>query len=77
MGFANLRFTNRGLRVHFADYLGKELANKEYETTMRRSNSPVNNHWTTCTQTMFKQSAMGNLVQKPNRHVHEAMMTKT
>jgi len=26
MGFANLRFTNRGLKVHFADYLGKELA---------------------------------------------------
>jgi len=26
---------------------------------------------------MFKASAMGNLVQKPNRHVHEAMNQKT
>lgn len=77
MGFANLRFTNRTLKVHFADYLGKQLASKEMETTMRRSNSPVSTMWTTCTKSVFRQSAMGNLVQKPNRHVHEAMMQKT
>lgn len=77
MGFANVRFTNRSLKVHFASYLGKELASKEMEMTMRRSNSPVNNHWTTCTSSMFRASAMGNLVQKPNRHVHEAMAQKT
>jgi len=73
MGFANLRFTNRTLKVHFADYLGKELASKDYETTMRRSNSPVSTMWTTSTSDVFRKSAMGNLVQKPNRHVHEAM----
>ena len=77
MGFANLRFTNRTLKVHFADYLGKELASKDYETTMRRSNSPVSTMWTTSTSDVFRKSAMGNLVQKPNRHVHEAMCQKT
>lgn len=77
MGFANLRFTNRALRVHFADYLSKELASKEMETTMRRMRSPVATMWTTNTTDMFRASAMGNLVSKPNRHVHEAMMNKT
>jgi nucleoid DNA-binding protein len=77
MGFANLRFTNRTLKVHFADYLSRELANKDMEKTMRRMNSPVATMWTTNTSDVFRKSAMGNLVQKPNRHVHEAMMQKT
>jgi monomeric isocitrate dehydrogenase len=76
MGFANLRFTNRTLKVHFADYLSRELANKDMEKTMRRMNSPVATMWTTNTSDVFRKSAMGNLVQKPNRHVHEAMMQK-
>jgi len=62
MGFANLRFTNRTLKVHFADYLSKELASKEMETTMRRMKSPVATMWTTNTTDMFRASAMGNLV---------------
>lgn len=62
MGFANLRFTNRSLKVHFADYMTKQVADKDYETTMRRSNSPVSTMWTTCSADIFRASAMGNLV---------------
>lgn len=77
MGFCNLRFTNRGLKCLFADYLGKEIGNKDFETQMRRTNSPVSTMWKTNTEEMFRASKMGNLVTKPNRHVTQALNQKT
>lgn len=77
MGFCNLRFTNRSLKCIFAAYLGKEVGNKDFETQMRRTNSPVSTMWKTNTESMFRASKMGNLVTKPNRHVTEALATKT
>lgn len=47
------------------------------ETIMKRQASPVATLYKTNTQSMFKQSAMGMLVSKPNRHVTEAMAQKT
>lgn len=77
MGFCAMKFTNRALNVHFAPHLSKELADKDFETRMRRTTSPVANFWTTNTRAMFEQSNMGKLVAKPNRHVTEAMAQKT
>jgi len=48
-GFANVSFVNKGLKTHFADYLTKQVKDKEFETTMRRSNSPVSTTWRTNT----------------------------
>lgn len=76
-GFCNMRFTNRGLKVIFAAYLGTEISNSDFETKMRRTNSPVATMWKTNTQAMFNASAMGNLVSKPNRHVTGALNQKT
>jgi hypothetical protein len=72
-----MRFTNRSLTTHFASYLGKEVANKEFETQMRRTNSPVSTMWKTNTEAMFRQSKMGNIVSKPNKHVTQALSQKT
>lgn len=72
-----MRFTNRNLSVIFASYLGKEVGNKDFETQMRRTNSPVSTMWKTNTSAMFRQSKMGNLVSKPNKHVTEALSQKT
>lgn len=72
-----MRFTNRGLTTHFASYLGKEVGNKDFETQMRRTNSPVSTMWKTNTDEMFRASKMGNIVSKPNRHVTEALSQKT
>lgn len=49
MGFCCMRFTNRALNTHFASYLGKEVGNKDFETQMRRTNSPVSTMWKTNT----------------------------
>jgi len=68
-----MRFTNRNLACHFASYLGKEVGNKDFETQMRRTNSPVSTMWKTNTSAMFRASKMGNLVSKPNKHVTEAL----
>lgn len=49
-GFASLHFVNRSLKVQFAPYLTTEVKDKEFETTMRRSNSPVATTWRINTQ---------------------------
>jgi len=72
-----MRFTNRSLKVHFADFLGKELADKDFQTQMRRTNSPVSTMWKTNTEAMFRASKMGNIVSKPNKHVTQALAQKT
>lgn len=77
MGFCALKFSDRRLHVHFAPYLSKELKDKEFETRMRRTNSPVSSFWKTNTEEMFRASDMGKLVTKPNKHITEAMASKT
>jgi len=65
-GFANINFVNKGVKVIFAPFLTKEIKDKGFETTMRRSNSPVSTTWRTNTQTEFFKSALGTMIQKPN-----------
>lgn len=77
LGFANVQFCNRNLRTYFADYMSKELSEKEFETRMRRMNSPVSELWKTNTQSQFQKSAMGTLVKKPNQQVTDALRQKT
>lgn len=48
-GFANVSFVNRSQKVLFADYLSKQVKDKDFETTMRRSSSPVSTTWRTNT----------------------------
>ena len=47
MGFCNVRITNRKLNVIFADYLKKELGDKNFEGQMKRQASPVATLWKT------------------------------
>lgn len=77
MGFAAIRFHNKNLQVIFADYLTKEVSGPEFETTMRRMNSPVSSLWKTNTEKMFRQSALGTMIKKPNPAVTEALAQKT
>jgi len=55
MGFCAMKFTSRKLLVHFASNLSKDIANQDFENNMRRTKvmSPVANHWTTNTKSMF------------------------
>jgi hypothetical protein len=76
-GFANISMVNRNLKVTFAEFLTREVKEKEFETTMRRSNSPVSTTWTTNTQSEFFKSSLGSLIKKPNHEVTEALMQKT
>ncbi len=65
-GFANINFVSKNMKVVFADFLTREIKDKEFETTMRRSNSPVSTTWRTNTQSEFFKSALGTMIQKPN-----------
>ena len=76
-GFCNISFVDRNLKVHFADYLRHELKDKDYEVTMRRSNSPVGQTWRTNTQQQFFNSSLGTMIKKPNQNVNEALNQKT
>ena len=40
-GFGNIKVSNRNLRVVFRDEFVHSIANKHFETTMKRSSSPV------------------------------------
>lgn len=72
-----MSFVNRNLKVLFADFLTREINEKEFETTMRRSNSPVSTIWKTNTQSEFYKSTLGTMIKKPNNEVSEALMQKT
>ncbi len=73
-GFANVSLINRNLKVVFADFLTREIKEKEFETTMRRSNSPVSTIWKTDTQSEFFKSSLGTMIKKPNNEVTDALM---
>ena len=72
-GFACVTFYQKNLKVHFADYLSKEVSGSQFETTMRRMNSPVSSMWRTNTSKMFQQSALGTMIKKPNAAVTNAL----
>lgn len=76
-GFANVQFNNRGLKTFFAAHMTRELTDKDFETRMRRMNSPVADLWRTNTQLEFNKSSLGTLIKKPNHAVTEALMQKT
>lgn len=76
-GFATVSFVNRSLRVNFASYLAQEVKNKEFMTTMRRSNSPVAQTWRTNTQEQFYKSSLGTMIRKPNHEVNQALEQRT
>jgi len=76
-GFANIQFTNKNMKAYFADYMSRELSEKEFENRMRRMNSPVSTLWKTNTRSEFNKSTLGTLIKKPNQQVTEALMQKT
>lgn len=76
-GFANVNFVNRGQKVLFAEYLTHEVKDKEFETTMRRSNSPVAQTWRSNTMNDFHKSALGTMIRKPNHEVTTTLAHKT
>jgi len=76
-GFCNITFIDKNMKVNFAPYLSHELKDKDYEVTMRRSNSPVGQTWRTNTTQQFHQSTMGTMIKKPNQEVNEALNQKT
>jgi len=76
-GFCNISFIDKNMKVTFAPYLNHELKDKDFETTMRRSNSPVGQTWRTNTQSDFQKSCLGTMIKKPNQEVNQALNTKT
>lgn len=76
-GFAQVSFIDKNMRVTFAPYLTSEVKDKDFETTMRRSNSPVGQTWRTNTMSQFWSSNMGTMIKKPNQEVNEALNQKT
>lgn len=76
-GFANINFVNKAVKVQFAPYIVQEVKDKDFETTMRRSNAAVSQTWRTNTQDNFFRSTLGTMIRDPNREVNEALMRKT
>lgn len=76
-GFATVSFVDRNLKVVFAPYLSTEVKDKDFETTMRRSNSPVAQTWKTNTQSEFFKSSLGTMIRKPNHEVSEVLAQRT
>ncbi len=76
-GFAAVTMRSKNLSVVFADYMTKELTGAQFETSMRRMNSPVSSLWKTNTDKMFQTSALGTMIKKPNVAVTEALAQKT
>ena len=72
-GFATLHFVNRSMKVQFAPYLTTEVKDKDFEVTMRRSNSPVATTWRTNTQEQFYKSSLGTMIKKPNGAVNATL----
>lgn len=52
-GFATINIIEKNMKVTFAPYLTTEVKDKEFEVTMRRSNSPVAELWKTNTTSVF------------------------
>ena len=52
-GFATINIIEKNMKVTFAPYLTTEVKDKEFELTMRRSNSPVAELWKTNTTSVF------------------------
>ena len=73
LGFCTVVMRNKNLKVTFADYLSKEVDNTEFESKMKRMTSPVSTLWKTNTDQMFKGSALGTMIKKPNLAVTEAL----
>ena len=52
-GFAAVTMRQKNLQVRFADHMTKEVTGSQFETSMRRMNSPVSSLWKTNTDKMF------------------------
>lgn len=76
-GFCTITFVNKTMKATFAPYLTTEVKDKDFEITMRRSNSPVAETWRTDTQAQFYKSALGTMIRKPNHEVTATLAQKT
>lgn len=76
-GFAAVQFSNKNLRVAFDESLTKNVTSSDFETSMRRMNSPVSTLWRTNTDHMFRRSDLGTMIRKPNAAVVDALAQKT
>lgn len=76
-GFCVVQMRDRNLKVIFADYLTKDVTASEFEGKMKRMTSPVSTLWKTNNDQMFKSSALGTMIKKPNKGVTEALAQKT
>ena len=72
-GFCAVRMASKNLKVVFASYLSKEVSGPEFEQSMKRMTSPVSTMWRTNQNEMFKKSALGTMIRKPNAAVTEAL----
>ena len=74
-GFANISFVEKRVKVSFAPYLSTEVKDKDFETTMRRSNGAVSQRWRSTTNS-FARTGL-SLISQPNKEVNQALQTKT
>ena len=76
-GFANIRITNRGLKVAFTQDFSGGCVDKQFENQMKRAITPVSNTWKSSYTKTFAQSTLGNLLTKPNHEVVKTLNDKT
>ncbi len=77
LGFCNVKIFNRNVKVIFREDFSSMIKNKNFETSMKRSNSPVSSLWKTSYRKTFAGSTLGNLIQKPNQEVVKTLNEKT
>lgn len=76
-GFANIQIVGRSLKAVFAQSFAESVKDKQFETTMKRSTTPVSTIWKTSYTKTFANSTLGTLLQKPNHEVVQTLNEKT
>ena len=76
-GFCCVQMRQKNLRVHFAEYLSREVGDAQFENSMKRMGGSVSALWRTNQAEMFQRSALGTLIKKPNGAVTGALAEKT
>jgi len=76
-GFCNIQIYDRNLKVVFKPAYVQSIKDKNFETNMKRSTTPVSQLWKTSYTKNFAQSTLGNLIKKPNEEVVKTLNEKT
>jgi len=77
-GFARIHIVDRNLKTGFKKNFKMNVEDKQFEDKMKMSKTACSSFWKTSYKKEWQKSTLGNLIQKPQSHLVDAMdMKKT